>query len=233
MADSTSEGGAFFEKYGTAIALLLGLIIIAGAIMYGRPNTAGTTGTPGEKVAVDIKDVKTEGSPFVGAANAPVTMAVWFDYQCGYCKRFETTTLAELKQEYIDNGQVKVVYKDYQFLGQASIDTAVYSRAVWEAYPGEWAEWFNKVAASAAGEVTLDRAGLDAVSVGFGMDTARIATLVTQNQSKYLAAIEADRAEGVAFGVSGTPGSIVGTSLIEGAQPYTAVKPLIEAELAN
>jgi len=239
MADTTTGGGTFFEKYGTAIALLLGLVIIAGAIMYGRPGTpAPSEGTP---TAVDINDVKTEGSPYVGNRNAPVTVAVWFDFQCGFCKQYESTTLKSVTEEFVNDGKVRIVYKDYQFLGQASIDTALYSRAVWDAYPDKWGAWFTAVATGSTGEVTLNAAGLDAVSVGLGLDATRINKLLTDNKAKYQAAITADQAEGVAFGIKGTPGSIIGTTLVSGAQPYTPtgrpneqpVKPLIEAELAN
>lgn len=226
------DNKTFFEKYGTALALLIGLVLIAGALMYGRGATMPTDGTGGEAVAVDIKDVKTEGSPFVGSADAPVTMAVWFDFQCSFCKAYESGTLTSVMTDYVADGKVRIVYKDFQFLGPASLETALYSRAVWDAYPDKWGGWFNAVM-TGGGESTLARAGLDAAAVAQGMDAAQIATLLTANKAKYEAAIEADRAEGTTFGINGTPGSIVGTTLISGAQPYTMVKPLIDTELAK
>lgn len=230
MTDSTNAG-TFFEKYGTAVALLLGLVVIAGAIYFGNPSapTAGNQGGDAP-AAVDIKDVKTEGAPFIGDEDAPVTVAVWFDFQCSFCKRFESTTLKDLKAEYVDSGKVKIVYKDFQFLGQASLDTAVYSHAVWEAAPDKWGTWFDAVM-TGEGENTLSRAALDATAAGLGIDTARVAALITEKGGQYTTTISASRDEGSSFGINGTPGSIIGTSLVAGAQPYTAVKPLVEAEL--
>ncbi|MBY0110679.1 thioredoxin domain-containing protein [Patescibacteria group bacterium] len=230
MADSTN-GGTFIEKNGTAVALLLGLIIIAGAIYFGNPSAPKTGDEAGAPAAaVDIKDVKTEGTPFIGDEDAPVTVAVWFDYQCSFCKRFESTTLKDLKAEFVDSGKVKIVYKDFQFLGQASLDTAIYSHAVWEAAPDKWGTWFDAVM-TGEGENTLSRAALDATAAGLGIDTARVATLITEKGGEYTTIISASRDEGATFGINGTPGSIIGTSLVAGAQPYTVVKPLVEAEL--
>ena len=227
------------EKYLTPIAVLLGALIIALAFAFGggdRP-AGDDTGTASN---VDIKDVQTDGAPFIGSVTAPVTVAVWYDFQCGYCKRFEASTLADVEKEFVDSGKVKIVYKDFQFLGQASLDTAVYSRAVWDAAPTLWSTWFKQVMAG-EGEATLTTAGLDAVSTAVGIDAARISTLIKEKGAEYKAAIEADRAEGQSFGITGTPGSIIGTTLVGGAQPYLAtgrsneqpVKPLIEAELAK
>jgi protein-disulfide isomerase len=231
-APAPTNTGAFFEKYGTALALLVGLLFIGGVIAYGQNQDRATESTPtAEEVQpVDIADVDTGSSPFAGPADAPITLAVWYDYQCGYCKQFENTTLQQVQAEYGD--QVRIVYKDFQFLGAASNETALYGRAVWEAHPDRWEEWFEAVFASEE-EGTLTTAGLDAVSSSLGLDVAHIAQLRSSNAGAYQAAIDADREEGQRFGVNGTPGTIVGTTLIEGAQPFEAVKAAIDATLAG
>lgn len=235
------DNKTFFEKYGTAIALFAGLVIIAGAIMFGRGATmpAGDTGTP---AAVDIKDVKTEGSPYVGNANAPVTVAVWFDYQCPFCKQFEQTTLKSVYDDYVASGKVKIVYKDFQFLGQYSkiagrddsMTAALFARAVWDTQPDKFQEWFLAMA-NAQDEENAgfgDLATVTTLSRGVaGLDTDRVLKAMETNKATYTAAIEADRAEGESLGINGTPAAIIGKTLLSGAQPYSKVKPLIEAEL--
>jgi protein-disulfide isomerase len=216
------------EKYLTPIAVLLGAIIIALAFAFGSGGERPATPGGGKAAPVDIEKVSTEGSPYVGEENAPVTIAVWFDFQCRFCKQFEATTLKEMREEYGDD--VRIVYKDFQFLGPASVEAAVYSRAVWEAAPGAWHEWFSKVMAG-EGETTLSKAGLDQIASDLGIDTGRVASLIESKRAQYEAAMAADRTEGQSFGITGTPGSIVGTTLIGGAQPYANVKTLIVAEL--
>lgn len=229
METKEKEGaGSFFEKYGTALSVLVGALIIGGAFAFGQGGDRGEQ--PAEPVAVDIKDVKTDDSPFVGARGAKATVAVWFDYQCRFCKQFETTTLKQVIETYGDD--VRIVYKDFQFLGPASNDAALYSRAVWEAYPDRWDEWFAGMFEGGE-ESTLDIAGMDALSTSLGLDVARITALRTDKAAEYQEKIDADRAEGQAFGINGTPGTIIGTSLIAGAQPFANVKALIDAELAK
>lgn len=228
MDTKAQEAGSFFEKYGTALAVLVGALIIGGAFAFGQGGS-GAEKAP-EPVAVDIKDVKLDTGPYVGPKGAPVTIAVWFDYQCSFCKQFETTTLQEVVTSYGD--KVRIVYKDFQFLGQASNDSALYSRAVWEAYPDRWHEWFDGMFAGGE-ESTLNLAAMDALSSRLGLDTERINKLLTDNRADYQAAVDADREEGQTFGINGTPGTIIGTTLVSGAQPFANVKALIDAELAK
>lgn len=53
--------------------------------------------------------VSTKGKPSLGAANAPITVVEFTDYQCPYCLRFSKTTFPPLKKKYIDTGKVRWV----------------------------------------------------------------------------------------------------------------------------
>lgn len=229
--ETTEKGGAsnFFEKYGTALAVLVGALIIGGAFAFGQGGAPRDQASQ-EPVAVDIKDVELDASPAVGPKGAKTTIAVWFDYQCHFCKQFETTTLQEVIRTYGDD--VRIVYKDFQFLGSASNDAALYSRAVWDAYPDRWDEWFAGMFEGGE-EGTLNVASMDALSGRLGLDVERITKLRTDKGAEYQAAIDADREEGMSYGINGTPGTIIGTQLLAGAQPFASVKPLIDAELGN
>jgi protein-disulfide isomerase len=77
---------AFMDKYLTPIAVLVAAVIIALALIYGHIGGAATggAGAPQPAVSVNIKDVKTDGDPFIGKADAPVTVALFYDYQCPF-----------------------------------------------------------------------------------------------------------------------------------------------------
>ena len=63
MDDKTKEGGTVMEKYLTPIAVVVGALIIAGAFAFGSgARTPNDSGKP-QAVKVNIKDVKTQGSP--------------------------------------------------------------------------------------------------------------------------------------------------------------------------
>jgi protein-disulfide isomerase len=51
----------------------------------------------------------TRGKHSLGAADAPVTVVEFADYQCPFCLRFAKTTFPLLKQKYIDTGKVRWV----------------------------------------------------------------------------------------------------------------------------
>jgi len=53
--------------------------------------------------------VSSKGKQSMGAADAPVTVVEFTDYQCPYCLRFSKTTFPLLKRKYIDTGKVRWV----------------------------------------------------------------------------------------------------------------------------
>lgn len=236
MADSDKQGS--FEQYLTPIAVLAGALIIGGALAFGsgaaRDNAQD--GQQPKAVAVDIKQVSSDKSPFVGDPNAPVTIAVWYDYQCPFCKMYELNTLEQVYENYVKSGKVKIVYKDYQFLGEDSMTAGLFARAMWEAYPDKFHDWHKAVMnaqdAEHGGFGDLESIKILTATIP-GVDVARVEKLMNDNKTAYLAAMEADRAEGAKFGINGTPGSIVGTTLLSGAESYARVSGLIEAELAK
>lgn len=232
--ESTTQNNAFFEKYGTALAVLLGALIIGGAFVYGRGDAPTPAG--GAPATVDIAEVNAESSPSVGDANAPVVMAIWYDYQCPFCKRFELETVAELYTNYVQTGKLRIIFKDFQFLGPDSATAALFGRAIWEAYPERFYEWYVAMAENQDEEHGGfgDLASIQAMTTSLGgIDVARVTGLMEDKRAEYQTAIEADRAEGAKFGISGTPSLIVGTNALSGAQPYDRVSALVEAELAK
>src|SRR5206468_10780677 len=52
-------------------------------------------------------------APSLGRADAPVTLVEFSDFQCPFCGRFFATTLPALKQDYIDTGKLRYVFRDF------------------------------------------------------------------------------------------------------------------------
>jgi len=237
------NNSSFMERYLTPIAVVVGALIIALAYVYGHGAVTGTTGATGttgtqQAQAVDIKDVKTDGDPYIGDANAPATMALWFDYQCPFCKQFDTTTLKQLYTNYVQTGKLRVVFKDFQFLGNDSLTGAEFARAVWHLYPDQFYTWYEAMftAQDAEGDtgfgnqdsiVTMTKAQVPAIN------TDKVLADIAANKAQYDAAIQADKDEGTTFGINGTPSMIIGTTMLSGAEPYATVSQLVDAELAK
>ena len=63
----------------------------------------------------------TNGSPILGDINAPVTMVEWGDYQCTFCYKFHQNTLSIIKEDFIDTGKVRVIFRDFPLNGPDSV----------------------------------------------------------------------------------------------------------------
>ncbi len=232
---TTSKDSAFVDKYLTPIAVLLGAIIIAVAFAFGTGGAKPTTDSANGGAVVDIKNLKLDSSPIVGSATAPVTMAVWFDYQCPFCKKFDMDTVTQVYTNYVATGKVKIVFKDFQFLGEDSDTAALFARAVWEAYPDKFYPWFQAMMEAQDDEGDQgfgDLASIKIVTAKIaGIDVAKVEKLMNDKKAQYQAAIDTDRTEGGTFGINGTPGTLIGTKVLSGAVPYSQVSALLDAEL--
>lgn len=184
----------------------------------------------------DIGKVGVTGDPYIGSADAPVIMAYWYDYQCPFCQRHEMETMPAIVRKYVDTGKLKIVFKDFQFLGEDSQTLGEYSRAVWEIAPEKFYKWHKAIYENQgtentgwATEATIE--GLTTAVLGQN-DTRGVTALVKQKGAEYRREMDADKAEGGALGVSGTPAAIIGKELISGAQPSSAFEAAIEKALS-
>jgi protein-disulfide isomerase len=240
MSDPTPSGSTtFVEKYLTPLSILVVGIIIVLALLFGpgakTAQQAATSGQP-KAATVDIKSVKTAGEPTVGATSAPVTMALFFDYQCPFCKQFDQTVVAQIYTNYVQAGKVKIVFKDFDFLGPDSIEASEFARAFAELYPDQFYAFYSAVFAAQGQETrTLDPQYLPGIekiaAVLPGVDVKKVDALMTQKKAQYDTTIQNDFTEGQGFGIQGTPNVIVGTTLLQGAQTYSTVSALIDAQL--
>ncbi|MFM2330528.1 MAG: hypothetical protein RLZZ26_35 [Candidatus Parcubacteria bacterium] len=209
------------------VVVFVGLLVV-GAVYFGAQS--GST-TP-ISTTVDASKVKTDNEPFIGQANAPVTIVEWSDYQCPACKQFELTALPQVMSSYIDTGKVKLVFKDMAFLGKDSITGGEYGRAVWKLYPDKYFTWRTAMynAQDQEGDQGFGNAAtIDTLDATIsGIDAAAVAADVKANASTYDAMLTADKTEGQGLNVQSTPSFIIGTKLIAGSYPFDTFKAAID-----
>ncbi len=244
----TTGGGVVdtLQKFSIPLAIVIAGALIAGALYFsgkgGAQNIGGAQPTPAN---VNVKDVKVgPGDPFIGKADAPVTLAYWSDYQCPFCKAVEVggveginidPSIPNLVREYVDTGKLRIVFKDFAFLGNDSITAALYEHAVWDTYPDKFFAW--RTAMFEAQDDEGDQGFGDEASILAlikkipGMNADTLKALVAQKKDAYTADQQADREEGARFGISGTPGFITGTQLIAGAESLSVFKKAIDDQL--
>lgn len=219
------------------VSIIISATVLSGGFNFSKLGNPGNNGAGQQQQqpaqAADISKVKTAGNPFIGNASAPVVVAEWMDYQCPFCKRFNDQVMPQLMKDYIETGKVKVVFKDYQFLGADSQTAGLAGRAVWEVAPNKYYDWHKAMYDKQDNENGGwgSRADILALVKSLGIDSSKVDQLMTSKVKEYQKAMDADKAEGTSMGINGTPGTIIGKQLISGAQPYAAFKQVIDVTL--
>jgi protein-disulfide isomerase len=177
-----------------------------------------------------IVDVPVGDAPVKGAADAPVTIVEFSDYQCPYCGRYVVETMPRIMAEYVETGQVRYAFKDFPLSFHAQARQAAQAArcageqdAYWEMHDkifGSQESWSGNNEAVA---VFVEWAA------GFGLDQDAFSECL--ESERHAAGVEADFQEGVSFGVTGTPAFFVNGQLISGAQPFEVFQSVIEAAL--
>lgn len=87
-----------------------------GAYLYTtQPQMTEFVITPAN--ATDAADIDTSmvKDMVMGDANAPVELIEYASYTCPHCAHFHATVFDKLKENYIDTGKVKFVYREVYF----------------------------------------------------------------------------------------------------------------------
>ncbi|MBV5266328.1 DsbA family protein [Pinisolibacter aquiterrae] len=179
----------------TLLALGAGLGLAA---LGARPSHA----------AVDPADVFADADvPVLGNPKGDVAVAVWFDYQCPFCKKVEPI-LNEVARK---DGKVAILLKDWPIFGDLSTAAA---RAAWSARRQ------NRLAALhdrlMAVPKRLDTARLDAEIAAAGLDRARLDTDMAAETAAFDALVARNGAQAEAFGFPGTPAFVIGSFVFPG-----------------
>jgi len=170
-----------------------------------------------------VYNISVEGSPFMGPENAPVTITVFDDYECGYCARMEAV-FSQLLAKYPQD--LKLVIKQYPLRNHPNARQA--ALAVLAAHKqGKFWEFHSQVFANQA---ELSTTKLDEIAESFDLDMVQYRKdLLSQD---VLSMIVRDVREGQKIGVNGTP-----TIFLNGKQikdrTFMGISELIERELAR
>ena len=250
MKLTTLKPTAILKK--VKVVQILGVLLVVSSFLIGvlftkvsylEKNQGSPTGsveqiTSGEEqqpqIKVNVKDVDIKNEPYIGDQNAPIVMAYWLDFQCPFCQRFETETLPTLIEKYVNTGKLKIVFKDFQFLGEDSTTAGLAENAVWEIAPESYQAWhkamYEKQDEENGGWGKKEDITALARTIP-GIDADRVSALMEEKKEAYQKELDDDNQEGSKFGVTGTPGFVVGDQSISGAQPTSVFTQVIDALL--
>ena len=200
---------------------------IAPTALYDELMKAGKAPPPPERMAV----TPVTNAPIRGAANAPVTIIEFSDFQCPYCKRVEET-LTEVLKTYA--GKVRLQWRNFP-LKSMHPRAQMSAEAAAEAFKEKGNDGFWKMHdllyANAAETDGLERAKLDAYAKTVGLDPKRFAAAL--DGATNAATVDSDLAAGTALQITGTPHFFINGFVLSGAQPYGKFRRTIDLALAE
>jgi protein-disulfide isomerase len=154
--------------------------------------------------------------PTLGAAHPDVSLVLFYDTRCPYCRRMEPT-LAQLLRE---DPKLRLVIKDIPILGPASL---LESRALLAAQ--KQGGYFKLRDALMAARPDADEALVRSEAKRVGLDWTKLSADMKDP------AIEARLQQNIALarklGVQGTPAMVIGDQMIDGAQDLAELKAAV------
>jgi protein-disulfide isomerase len=218
--------GAFCYIRSMSMKALLAVAAVATAAFAASAQSP----EPPAKIAVS--------GPFVlGAADAPVTLVEFSDYECPFCIRHFTQTMPELEREYIATGKLRYVFMDFPIdqLHPAALKAHEAARC-----SGEQSKFWpmHQRLFSPAGSHGVDR--LKTLASEVGLDRGKFDACLDSGRMQAPVRASVDRA--TQLGADGTPQMYLGVAdangsfriirSIRGAVPFAQFKTIIDGLLA-
>lgn len=142
-------------------------------------------------------------TPNGGNPKGDVTMVAFLDYNCPYCKK----TAPDLVKAVREDGNVRVVYKDWPVITKTSVFAAQLALAA--AYQGEYERVHHALMAAPGRKLSNDQ--FVAAVRGSGVDMNRLELDINQKADKILALLRRTMGQAEAIGLPGTPSYLVGS----------------------
>lgn len=231
-------------KIATGIFALLFIATLLNTNIFSGTGTTATTQQQAQPTAADMTLYSDD--VVRGSADAKVTIIEYSDPSCPYCAAAAggTQMVAYMKgnspnyepavpgimTNYVDTGKARIVFRYFpgHGAGQKAMEALLCANE-----QGKFWElsdiYFNNQDKNLKDNQSVV---VDLAKQVSGLDTTKLDACITTNGAKYEAKMTADAQKGQAMGVQGTPAFFVNGELVSGAQPYSALKTVIDAKLA-
>ncbi|WP_437677555.1 thioredoxin domain-containing protein [Sorangium sp. So ce131] len=169
--------------------------------------------------------VPVDGSPTRGNPAAPVTLVMFFNFQCPFCRKV-APTIDALEKKYSD--KLRLVFKHNPLPFHPRAEPAAELALEAKAQKGDAAFW---KAYALLREGPLDDADLVAHARSLGLDVGRAQQAVAAR--RHAARIQRDQALADDLASSGTPHFFINGRRLVGAQPAEKFEAILDEEIAR
>lgn len=158
-------------------------------------------------------------SPRFGPKNAKLTLVLFTDYNCPFCKRFEPLLEKALTQ----HPDIALVIKILPYKGDSSVKAARLALTTWRQQPDKFLNLHKNL--------MDNRLQHTDSSIKDAQQKSGLASVTADAQS--MDTIHNDLRLAEQLGIQGTPATLVGQQLLVGAVPYETLEATIKQQLAG
>ncbi|MFD2840232.1 DsbA family protein [Populibacterium corticicola] len=166
----------------------------------------------------------------IGAVDAPVVMIEYSDLTCPYCGKFALETLPQIMSDYVDQGLVRLEWRDLPIFGEPSQNAALGGRAA--GVEGKFWEYQDAFYRAGIPREEVTREAVLGVAQSIGIEDLAAFEAAFENQ-ELQQAIANDYQEGQHIGVQSTPTFLINGRPLMGAAPYEDFKAVIDLALSE
>jgi protein-disulfide isomerase len=231
---------AFITATIVAVLAAVGMIFL-GRISYSKPDfslLASNINSPGvtnlTPLLTGISGEASSSPAFIygtsiGSLDAPVTIVVYSDFQCGICQKFALTIEKQLEKAYVETGKVRYIYKHFivhdndSLLAAEAAECAAEQNLFWPYH-----DLLMKARPSSnVTDITVDYLASVAQQLGLDMATFN----ASLESGKYQEKVMQDDAEGRTLGVTGPPTFFINRMRGKGFHSFEAFQQVIEDQI--
>ncbi|MBK8824289.1 MAG: DsbA family protein [Anaerolineales bacterium] len=202
--------------------------VFVGTLIFIGPQFVQQLLPDQVQVAGELPRVVTQSNT-MGNPDAPVHIIEYGDFQCPYCLKFWSETEPQLIEEYVNTDQVYFEYRAYPIIGPESSWAA--EGAYCAGDQGRFWEFHDTLFANWSGENVGDYTKENLVKYAKALDLNMAEFESCLSEEKHKGTVEQDAAAAEANGIHATPTFFINGFKVEGAQPYSILKDLIEQAL--
>lgn len=197
-----------------------------GAAAAAGAGDQGSALAPTEAPQVIRYDVPVDDDPVLGPADAPITIVEFSDFECPYCRKWNTEVFGRLKEQYPD--QVRFVFRDFPLssIHANAVPAAVAANCANE--QGEFWPFHDKLFSMEQG---LSESAYTQYAQDLSMNLDDFKACL--ESEKYQTEVQGDFDFAANLGVRSTPTFFINGIALVGAQPYEVFQDVIEKELAG
>lgn len=193
------------------LIILVAVILGAAIPAYASPESSDTA-APQSPMSDEDRLMDAFQNDVLAPTLAPegydVTIVMFTDYQCGYCKKMYRSLQAMMERDQ----KVRLVYRDWPIFGSSSEQAA--RAAIASQFQGKY-EAFNDALMKTTGK--MDKAKIKKAAETADVDWDQLQRDLIDHSSEISALLHRNEMQARLLGFTGTPGLLVGPYPIGGA----------------